>query len=223
MYSRKSVVDSLSRDPSKGSFGRSLRLPRGEQEAVDATLESLAPEQKCRGMFFRGVLDAARFSAAEGARFLESLDIPRPTMPFGLYPHVGFYKLCFAAANRLSPDASMHEGLFDLASDFYPIFSESVVGRTMSPLMGREPLTILNRLVEAYRLCVPMNRHELHRTGDRTAQWHAEVETCAFYAAIFRGIVVGTMRTQGVQAPGVELLETQPLSKGQKCVFEIGW
>ncbi len=113
--------------------------------------------------------------------------------------------------------------MYQLAASFYPIFKQSMVGRTMAPLMGTSPLQILSRLVDAYRLCVPMNTHELSRTGASEAEWTCQVEPGALYPAIFRGVVLGTMHAQGVGAPAVQLVSAGSLGYGQRYVFSIRW
>ncbi len=174
-------------------------------------------------MFFGGVLAVVGLRPSERSAVLQELGIDAPRVPFGLYPHVGFYKLSFWAAARLYPNTSMADALHMLAASFYPIFKTSLVGRTMAPLMGERPQQILSRLVDAYRLCVPANTHTLEITGSEHAVWRCSVEPGHFYAQIFRGIVLGTMHSQGVELPEVTLRHQSLLDYGQSCEFDICW
>jgi hypothetical protein len=77
--------------------------------------------------------------------------------------------------------------------------------------------------VDAYRLCVPANTHTLELTGSEHAVWRCSVEPGPFYAQIFRGIVLGTMQSQGVELPEVTLRQQSLLDYGQCCEFDIRW
>ena len=37
-----------------------------------------------------------------------------------------------------------------IAETFYPVFRDSMVGRTLSAMMGKDPRRVLERLVDAY-------------------------------------------------------------------------
>ncbi len=174
-------------------------------------------------MFFNGVLQVLRAHGESTTNVFSTLEIEAPRLPFGLYPHQGFYKLCFWAASLAYPKLPMGEAMYTLAASFFPIFKQSIVGRTMAPLMGTRPLQILSRLIDAYRLCVPRNVHELKAVSNVRAEWHCEVEPGDYYPVIFRGIVTGAMLAQGVPMPVVELSHHSALGYGQSCTFAISW
>jgi uncharacterized protein (TIGR02265 family) len=203
-------------------FAADLRVSAWEKAAIVVTLESMPSKQMCRGMFFQGVLDTMSLESSEAQRILDELSIEPPRTAFGLYPHYGFYKLSFWAARHLYPKLPLDEGLYRLAASFFPIFSQSMVGRTIASLMGTRPISVLSRLVDAYRLSVPMNKHEVQSTDASSARWTCEVELGEFYPHIFRGIIIGTMQELGVPNPAVEVVHRASLTT-QSITFAIRW
>src|SRR5690606_3728275 len=90
-----------------------------------------------------------------------------------------------------------------VAETFYPELKDSMVGRTLSAMMGSDPGRVLERLVDAYNMSVQDNEHAVRATGPRSMLWECRVEPSPFYGDTFRGIVQGTLRSHG--ATGVRI------------------
>lgn len=202
-------------------FARRIDVTPAERTVIVRSLSEFPPDVLSRGMFFDGLIKAVRAQcgATVCARIVEEAQIPRSTHAFSLYAHRDFYKLFFYAAPVLHPRRPLGDGMQHIAETFYPVFRESMVGRTMAMLMGSDPLGILTRLAEAYNVSVQGNHHTVETTGPRSARWRALVEPTAIYPRIFEGIVRGTMRSHDAPEPTITALA--PSAEGTKHRWEL--
>lgn len=207
------------------AFAREFGPDRGARSGITTTLERFPHACQVRGMFFEGLANVVRnqLGAIETNELMDRVGVPRRCVAFSLYPHRDFYKLYFAAAPRLHPTLPFAEAMGRIAETFYPVFRESMLGRTMAPLMGREPAKILGRLSKAYSISIPWNEHKLTSGGDRAATWECRVEPSVFYPNTLRGIVRGTLASHDVEDARVEVVSVQEMSDQSRYTFEISW
>ena len=176
-------------------FARSVTPVRGEQETVARNLLLFPSAIKVRGIFFEGVARVVAESQGPGAMagLVAKAGIAAKTTAFRAYPHRDFYKLYYLAARLLYPTAPLFEGLRNTARTFFPIFKSSMLGRTMSALMGDRPTTILPLLARAYNVSVEGNDHKAELAGKTTLTWRCDVEPVEWYTETFAGIIEGSM------------------------------
>ena len=207
------------------AFARRIDVSPAERAVISRTLAEFPRDVLVRGMFFDGLVKAVRSQCGQEvcARIVEEAEIPRQAHAFALYPHRDFYKLFFFAAPVLHRGRPLETGMQRIAETFYPVFRESMVGRTMAMLMGSEPLGILTRLAEAYNVSVQGNQHAVESAGPRSARWRAVVEPTAVYPSLFRGSVLGTMRSHDAPEPTIAELATGSEGAKQRGEFERTW
>jgi len=176
-------------------FARGVTPVRAEQEIVARNLLLFPPTIKVRGIFFEGLARIVAESAGPNAMagLLARAGIVAKTTAFRAYPHRDFYKLYYLAARLLYPKAPLPEGLRSTARTFFPIFKSSLVGRTMSALMGDRPTTILPLLARAYNVSVEGNDHKAELVGRSSLVWRCDVEPVEWYTETFQGIIEGSM------------------------------
>jgi len=175
-------------------FAKLVTSMRADQETVAHNLLTFPAAIKVRGIFFEGLSRVVGESQGPTAMagLLQKAGITTKTTAFRSYPHRDFYKLYYLAARLLYP-GSVSVGLRNTARTFFPIFKNSLLGRTMSALMGDRPQTILPLLARAYNVSVEGNNHEVVLTSDRSLVWRCDVEPVEWYLETFTGIVEGSM------------------------------
>ncbi len=175
-------------------FAREVTTVRGDQETIARNLAGFPSALKVRGIFFEGL--ARIVGEAKGpdamAGLLKRAGIVDKTTAFRSYPHRDFYKLYYLAARLLYPALPMSQALRQVARTFFPIFKSSLLGRTMSALMGDRPATILPLLARAYNISVEGNEHETEVSGNGVT-WRCQAEAVEWYDETFAGIVEGAM------------------------------
>lgn len=176
-------------------FAKAVTPMRGDQEIVARNLLAFPPTVRVRGIFFEGLSRVVGESQGPTAmeKLLVKAGITTKTTAFRSYPHRDFYKLYYLAARLLHPATPLSTGLRNTARTFFPIFKNSLVGRTMSALMGDRPQTILPLLARAYNVSVEGNDHQTEAAGDQTLLWRCDVEPVEWYVDTFTGIVEGAM------------------------------
>jgi uncharacterized protein (TIGR02265 family) len=176
-------------------FAKTVTPMRGDQEMVARNLLLFPSTIKVRGIFFEGLSRIVGESQGPNAMagLIERAGINKKTTAFRAYPHRDFYKLYYLAARLLYPATPLSVALRNVALTFFPIFKSSLLGRTMSALMGDRPTTILPLLARAYNVSVEGNDHKAELVGDRALEWRCDVEPVDWYTDTFQGIVEGSM------------------------------
>jgi uncharacterized protein (TIGR02265 family) len=208
------------------AFVGTLGLAEEDHDAVRHSLDTFPDACVSRGMFFEGILDAlARgIGPNEPASAREKTGLTHRIQAFSLYPHRDFYRLFYYAARRLHPTRSLEQGLSHIAELFYPnMFAENLAGKTLAAFLGKDPVSVIGRLVDAYRIAVPWNEHrfEVASGPGRAHLWTCKVEPCPFYPSTFRGIATGMVRSVTGHTPRIEVVEHQPERAQQRFVFRI--
>jgi len=205
-------------------FARAITPVIADRETVAHNLVVFPPAIKVRGIFFEGL--SRVIADSQGPEAMAGLLAQAGTAPkttaFRAYPHRDFYKLYYLAARLLFPTKKLAEALRLTARTFFPIFKSSLLGRTMSALMGDRPTTLLPLLARAYNLSVEGNNHEAERAGERAFLWRCDVEPVDWYADTFTGIVEGSMPAD---FPAKITVEERTLAPGglARYRFRIDW
>ncbi|GEM_PF-1911964 len=207
------------------AFVHRLGLHGAEKEAIMAALLNFPVDCLSRGMFAKGVLKAAErpVGALEAELLQQRARYPKRIMGFQLYPHRDFYLVFYSVATTLYPDKTLAEGMRLLAESFYPIFASSLIGRTMSALIGKTPADVLSRFAEAYKIATPWCEHSITQVEPNRLLWHCTVEPCPHYTSTFAGICTGMVRTVTGITPEFETLSIEHAGDRQKFVFQISW
>jgi uncharacterized protein (TIGR02265 family) len=204
-------------------FARLVTAVPSEQTQVARNLATFPSEIRVRGLFFEGL--ARVVGQLQGpsamAELAERAGLPARTTAFRAYPHRDFYRLYYLAARQLHPTTPLDESLRLAARTFFPIFQTSLIGRTITALMGDQPTTILPLLARAYNLSVEGNLHSAELRGPRELLWTCEVEPVEWYPSTFSGIVEGAMPS-GVTAR-ISIEERKPSSGGTRYRFRVNW
>jgi len=200
----------------------------GDQAAIVRNLTTFPPIVLVRGVFFEGLgrVVAGTRSAALWGDLVRAAGAPEQAIPFRQYPHADFYRLYYLAARVLYPGEPFPKALRRTAREFFPIFRNSMLGKTMTAFMGSEPQTILPLLAKAYNLSVAGNHHVCELVGGPTGtkvSWRCAVEPVEWYEETFAGIVEGA-------APPGRTLKVTPTARSPRAAdglhdraFEISW
>jgi len=194
-----------------------------ERAVVIANLSKFPARVKCRGLFFQGVatLVADALGPDSVGPLFARAAVAERSVPFKLYAHVDFYKLYYLASSAIEPDVALPVAMRRTARKFFPIFRESVVGKTMSALMGQLPATILPLLAKAYNVSIENNSHHVQLDGANRAIWEAETEPVEWYGETFFGIIEGAMPPG--QSVEVRLENRRALGALHRHEFSIRW
>jgi uncharacterized protein (TIGR02265 family) len=205
------------------AFAKLVTSSLAEQAEIARNLATFPAEIRVRGLFFEGlarVVEKLQGPTAM-ATLSERAGVPLKTTAFRSYPHRDFYRVYYLAARLLHPAAPLSESLRLVARTFFPIFQTSLLGRTMSALMGDQPNKLLPLLSRAYNLSVEGNQHEAALCGPRELVWTCEVEPVEWYTATFTGIIEGAMPPGTTARVVVEECARSP--GGMRYRFRITW
>ncbi len=208
-----------------GEFATSLHLSLADQEAVYETLMNFPPACRSRGMFATGILEAVKreHGVEKAAAIRRNAGYPDRISSFALYPHRDFYRVFYASAAALYPGMDLGIGMRRIAESFYPIFIDSLAGRTMHALIGKTPRVVLGRFVEAYKISTPWNDHVVEDANHERMLWRCKVEPCPFYPETFAGISTGMVETVTGIRPQYHIVTRTRERDHQKILFEIRW
>ena len=149
-------------------FAARVPVTPAERGRIARTLYDFPMECQVRGMFFQGLVDTVTRTADRTVcdRLLTESGVHTRFIPFVLMPHRDFYKLYFLAAATLFPRMPLEHGFERIAEDFYPTFKDSMVGRTLSAFIGKDPFTVLDRLAQAAHKSVMSPEVRERMSGD---------------------------------------------------------
>ncbi len=146
-----------------------LRVP--ENTARGARIERAEESFTVRGMFFASILNAVRKAVDPAAALELASKAGVPVVDYGglrKYPMRDFLKLQTVAAQRLLHVlGSVEEGIARTGAAAVEDFFESVGGRTMKVLAGRDPHRLFSSAPNAYPLTVVDNgKRDYKKTGE---------------------------------------------------------
>ncbi len=196
-----------------------------ERATIAEDLAAFPLEARVRGVFFEG-LSRVVTKDARGTSMKDlfaTAGVSPRKLAFSLYPMRDLYRIYFLAARALDGRSSLADSLESTAHSFYPIFRQSMLGKTMSVFIGSDPKTLLARLADAYNLSVPWNEHTVASSGDREMIWRCKVEPSTYYRSIFTGIVAGAATSHDVASVGIDELSSNVEGSVARHVFRISW
>jgi uncharacterized protein (TIGR02265 family) len=150
------------------AFAAKVTSSPREQGLIAQNLAGFPPEVLVRGVFLLGLADVVVRTKGPAvlAQIRHTAGTPEHVVAFRHYPYREFYKLYYLAAQAMHPGVPLPTALRLTARSFFPIFRASLLGKTMSALMGTEPGTLLPLLPKAYGLSVAGNHHTAGVVGE---------------------------------------------------------
>jgi uncharacterized protein (TIGR02265 family) len=202
-------------------FAAQVASDSREQAIISHNLTTFPAAVRSRGVFFEGLVRALSETVGtnEAVKLMDEAGVIPRTVPFRFYPHREFYRLYYLAASVLEPGRPMPTRLRRLARTFFPIFRNSLLGKTMSAFMGDHPATILPLLAQAYNLSVESNRHEVVAIRANELVWSAAAEAVEWYPETMMGIIEGAMPVECT--PQVALEKSAAFGVLRKYEFRI--
>jgi uncharacterized protein (TIGR02265 family) len=149
------------------------------QDAVDWTrdleqrLAQATPDKMCRGMFLKGILQVVRSLGDEAAlrRCMDASGETRLTDFFN-YPGATQLRMAYVAAEALGArNGGFEAGLRLLGRQATSDFLNSLAGKTMLALTGKNPTKMLNSLPTAFRASNNYGQHSVEWTGPSTGRF----------------------------------------------------
>ncbi|MFO0693357.1 MAG: DUF2378 family protein [Polyangiales bacterium] len=210
-------------DPDAIEFASRHPFTEADRKVVVETLTRFPRDCRSRGMFFLGVLEQVRRGAGAAAaqRIEADLALPYRVQQFSLVPHRDFYKLFFVAARTLHPSLPLASGMERIAESFYPIFAESLAGKTLALMLSKDPVTVVSRFVDAYKIACPHNTHVFEQSNDGVHRWTCRVEPCDYYPNVIQGICRGMVREVTAREPIMKVRSKTEEADAHNYVFEV--
>jgi uncharacterized protein (TIGR02265 family) len=206
-------------------FAARVSATLADQATIAKNLVAFSPQLQVRGVFFEGLGRIVKQSRGEAAlvQIQRSAGVPAQVIAFRHYAHRDFYKFYYLAARVLHPSETFSRALRLTARNFFPIFRDSLLGKTMNALMGDKPRTILPLLAKAYNLSVVGNDHSSTLAGESEIAWACRVEPVEWYEQTFAGIIEGTVPQGETVALQVRMLSKALRAGAVDYRFQITW
>lgn len=154
-----------------------------------AYLERVPPDAYCKGMFFHDVLAQVRRMDPEAARRIAR----RRYIPFKDYPLREHMEMTDAAVRILYPGVPTREGMRRLGWLAFPTFVESMIGRVVFGVLGRDLDRIVQVGPKAFEVSLTRGRATAERLGDR--HWRYELtDVFGYLDAYYVGVIEGPIR-----------------------------
>lgn len=129
---------------------------------VDAHLQRCRPEATTRGMFLADIVEA-----------LKQRNLPLPAkryQAFGSYPQREFITVAADAARHLYPGLAQKEALRRLGQLAYPTFADTMIGKVMYGVLGKDVAAIMKVAPRGYEAVLSHGRAELVQSGPKMAR-----------------------------------------------------
>jgi len=128
---------------------------------VDAHLKRCLPEATTRGMFMADMVEALR-----------QRNLPLPAkryQAFGSYPQREFITVAVDATRHLYPGVPTKEALRRLGQLAYPTFADTMIGKVMYGVLGKDIAAIMKVAPRGYEAVLSHGRAELVQSGPKMA------------------------------------------------------
>lgn len=175
-------------------LGPGFHRPRFDTPVdLDGHLRLLPPGATCKGMFFIDLF--ARLGKLATARDLAiAAGVPeRRYVPFLSYPMEDMMRLEVAAARVLHPRLPVGEGLRRGGQRAFDLVLDTVIGRALLAVAGRDVATMLLRSARAYRSLTGIGALEVKQISPLEFHIHAR-EMPLFLETYQVGVLEGTLR-----------------------------
>ncbi len=154
-----------------------------------AYLERVPPDAYCKGMFFHDVLAQVRRVDPDAARGLAR----RRYIPFKDYPLREHMEITEAAVRLLYPGVPTREGMRRLGWLAYPAFVESMIGRVVFGVLGKDLDRIFQVGPKSFEVSLTRGQAVAERLGDR--HWRYDfTDVFGYLDAYYVGVVEGPIR-----------------------------
>ena len=205
-------------------FARKVTSWYPDQQAICQNLTRFPARIQSRGMYFQGLASLVQRHRPECLDTLRrEARLPEKPGTMRQYHHRDFYQCYYLTAALLHPNERLSVGVRLVSQTFFPIFRESLVGRTMSALMGGTPRTVLPITAEAYDYSAIGNRHKVEMAGPQRAIWRCEVEPVLWYSETFAGIIEGTLGERCGLKPTITVDSEEIKGDVGRHTFIITW
>lgn len=180
-------------------------------------LERVPPDALCKGMFFHDVLKAVqRVSPTAAAQLVPHMG-QRRYVRFKDYPLREHMELTAEAVKLLYPQLPSREGMRRLGWLAYPTFADSMVGRIVFGVLGKDLDRIFEVGPKSFEVSMTRGRAVARRLGE--AHWRYELkEVFGYLDSYYVGVLEGPIRHHGL-VPDVRI---HPASISD-AVLDIRW
>ncbi len=179
-------------------------------------LAAVPDDELCKGLFFQGVIDAVRRAAPSRVESLFEGMQTRRFVTFREYPLREHMKMTMNAVKLIHPRMPSREGMRRLGWLAFTSFSDSMVGRVVFGVLGRDPERILAAGPRAFSLSLRRGRLTSTRLGPRHFRLVFR-EIYGYLDTYYVGVVEGALRAHSVM-PRLKLRLTS-LADGEMDVF----
>lgn len=182
----------------------------------DAALAAIPDKATVKGLFMQALLQAVE--AHEQCDIMEAAGVPeRRYTGFHDYPFRELVLIERALARRLHPDIPEGPAIRQLTTRFYAAFAETVAGRVLFGVLGRDARRVIPLGPRGWKICVGMGRVE----GEVVAENHVRYHFHDYFGPAEAGdigVVEGALRFCGVKGQA----EIARIDRGN-FVFDIKW
>jgi uncharacterized protein (TIGR02265 family) len=159
---------------------------------IEPYLAALPEDEACKGFFFTGVVDqVSKLRPGREEDLFAGLSQRRWTA-FRDYPFRDNLRLLQNAVTILYPRVPGREGLRRIGWLAHPFFAESIVGKVVYGLFGKDPDAIIASGVRAYQLCLKHGRMSTRKLAKN--HWRSRYDRVAFLDTYHVGVIEGALR-----------------------------
>jgi uncharacterized protein (TIGR02265 family) len=186
---------------------------------MDQLLALAHPKDTCRGMFFNGLLEAARSLGGEPLRArCFTVAGERKFVDFFSYPITDFLRAIFLVAEELGPTHGGTEAVLRLLGRRATTdFAQSTVGKTLLALAGNDAARVLAAVPNGCRASLSYGERSVEMLGEGHARFLA------------RGDLLPRPYNEGMIAAAIELSEARDVQvRGERrgvldVDYEVRW
>jgi len=157
---------------------------------IEAILAAAPATATARGRYLTRTLDMRPEGLSE-EEVLHQAGIPfKRFVPFQAYPWTEFFRLACAVASLLDED-SVSAGLRTVGRSYYPDFANSVTGKIVFGLLGRNIEKVIPLAPTAWSLSGTFGKIHAQPLGSRHYRYHFEDYPSPVAESLFAGILEG--------------------------------
>jgi uncharacterized protein (TIGR02265 family) len=176
----------------------SFHVPNFAGELDPAPYLALVPDdERCKGVFFHGVIDATKKLAPTRVDALFSGMQERRFLPFREYRLREHMLMTMNAVHILHPRIPTREAMRRLGWLAFQSLSDSMVGRVVFGVLGRDPERVLSMGPRAVSVSLRKGRLTAHRLGRSHFRLVFE-QIYGYLDTYYVGVVEGALRAHGV-------------------------
>jgi len=172
--------------------------PVPEKQALEARLAMVSPEHTIRGTPVEAMSRLLREACGHETATAVAKEAGFKSASFNMlqkYPLDQFLKFERLAAERIAHvTGSFDESIFKIGASAVHLFFDSVAGKTMKLLAGREPHRLLSAVPNGYSVLVNFGERDYVKTGERSGLFSFKhellgpVHTAGIFDAALRAV-----------------------------------